>query len=124
MAGALALWAGTAAAGFDRPTLCKGQMRFYNEDKSFTLYDMRLELDSSSYRVQAQSADDPEGSDDRGRCGAYLGGWCRHSFPPNEDGTVEYFEFRLLDRGNGRYLYSEAWFDGFTGDSLMRCVAR
>lgn len=121
MAMPAAFWGGAALAQFDAPMLCTGPMRFYNADGSFSTYSIRITLDGPVYRIQATDEADGESIDDRGTCGDYLDGACRHRVSDAGEEPEMYYDFSLAARGGDRYLYSEHWSDGFSGNTLLTC---
>ncbi|MEN9060065.1 hypothetical protein [Ponticoccus litoralis] len=122
LAAAMTLCGTAALAGFDAPTLCTGSMRFYNEDGTHETYALRFAFEGPRYRIQATGeSGEIEPTDDRGQCADYLDAGCRHAFAMDDGGT-DHYDFSLSARGEGRYLYSETWADGFSGSALVDCA--
>ncbi|ETA51013.1 hypothetical protein [Ponticoccus alexandrii] len=120
LAAAMALCGTAGLAGFDTLTQCSGTMRFYNEDGTHETYALRFEFEGPRYRIQATSeSGEIEPTDDRGQCADYLDAGCRHAFATDSE---DHYDFSLSPRGDGKYLYSETWADGFSGNALIDCA--
>lgn len=122
-AGALACVAGTAGAGFQNRTICTGQMPFYNDDGTYEIYSVTLDLGPDGYRIIARNLSTNEETDDSGDCSDYLTGSCRHMVDDSVPEEEVYYDFAVRPNGGSAYLYAEAWQDGFLGLTQLQCEA-
>ncbi|WP_425098981.1 hypothetical protein [Tropicibacter sp. S64] len=119
------LLAGHAAlAGFETPMRCSGPLLFYNDDGSFETYALELDLGPQSYSIRSKNIRESEIITDAGACGDYLtADGCRHAWTNADSGSHEYYDFRMESRDDGGYAYRETWWDGYSGETVLHCVA-